>query len=317
MTWIFCMMGGMSIALLSLTSFQSDTFFSRVFYPVFLILVTYAIAKLVNHGLRAFFDKVEHFRRHFVSKDIGEDNSNFVVLRHFLVGIVYIVGFSLVVMSVPELRAVSYSLFASAGVLALIVGFAAQKAFSNLVSGVLIAIFEPFRVGDRIMLKSETEFGIVEDITLRHTIIKTWDNRRIIIPNAVISEEEITNYSIMDEKLLRHLDISIAYDADIDLARKIMVEEALKHPSLLKNVSGHRLLSREDDALVRVMSLGDFAVTLRLYYWVKDYPDWFKSGCDLLESIKKRFDKAGIEIPYPHRTIVYKKDIKQDIKNRR
>lgn len=86
------------------------------------------------------------------------------------------------------LRTVATSLLAGAGILAVAVGFASQQALSNIVSGIMIVIFKPFRVNDRLNIGT-TFNGIVEDITLRHTVIRDFENKRIIVPNMVISQE--------------------------------------------------------------------------------------------------------------------------------
>ncbi len=106
---------------------------------------------------------------------------------------------SLLIMTqfVDELQTISTGIFASAGIFAAIIGFASQQAFSNIVGGIFIVIFKPFRVGDFIQVG--TNIGNVEDITLRHTVIKDLQNKRIIIPNSVISTETIVNNHIEEK----------------------------------------------------------------------------------------------------------------------
>jgi small-conductance mechanosensitive channel len=212
---------------------------------------------------------------------------------------------------IPGMSGIWVSLFASAGVIAIVVGFAAQQVFSNVISGVFIAVFKPFRVGDRITVKGE--YGTVEDITLRHTVIRTWKNEYVIIPNAKIGEENITNYSIKDPTIVGTLDIGISYDSDIDKARKIMLEEALKHEDTLKNSRGadSDFLKREEKARVRLTELTDSSQKMVLYFWAADKPTEMKIKYALTEAIKKRFDREGIEIPFPYRTIVYKSDLEK------
>ncbi|MBN2112046.1 mechanosensitive ion channel family protein [Candidatus Woesearchaeota archaeon] len=204
---------------------------------------------------------------------------------------------------VPQFKSFSYSLLASAGLIAIILGFATQKTLSNVVSGIFLALYEPFRIGDKIKILDQ--YGEVEDLTLRHTIIKTWDNKRIVVPNSRIDEQEIINFSLKEEILKWTIDMGISYDSDIDKARKIMIEAADKHPLNL----GRRMKEEEYQPIVRVTQCGDFAVNLRLYFWCEDLWSAWTMGFDLTESIKKEFDKKGIEIPFPYRTIVYKKDL--------
>lgn len=145
---------------------------------------------------------------------------------------------------------------------------------------------------------------------MRHTIIRTWDNRRIVVPNSKIDEQEIVNFSLKEEKVLWTINIGISYDSDIDKAKKIMTDEAMKHPSNLVNQLTKKE-GKEYGSFVRVTECGDFAVNLRLYFWAEEAWVAWRTGYDLIESIKKEFDKKGIEIPFPYRTIVYKKDLER------
>lgn len=205
-----------------------------------------------------------------------------------------------------KLRALSVGLFAGVGVMGLVIGLAAQDTLSNIIAGISLAIFQPFRLGDRLKISGEN--GLVEDITFRHTVIRTWENKRIIIPNHIISKDPIVNFSIKDEKILKYLNISISYDSDIDLARKIILKEIKKHPDVLK-IENSKDINTSKLPVVRIRKLQDYGVLLRALFWTPDRPTATRIGYELLESIKKRFDKEGVEIPYPYRTIVYKKDM--------
>jgi len=195
------------------------------------------------------------------------------------------------------------SLFAGAGILAVIIGFASQQAFANIVNGVLIIIFKPFRVGDWVRIKEIA--GNVEDITLRHTIIRSPENKHIIIPNSVISAEIIENSNIKDERVCKILDFSISYDSNIDKAIRIIQSEAKKHPFFLD----HRkdVLDKEPAVPVRVVSWGESGINLKAWIWARTPGEGFQLKCDLLKSIKERFDREKIEIPYPTRMIINKK----------
>ncbi len=263
-----------------------------------IVLVTFLVAWLFRRAFRRFILES--------SLIIKNDPTRYQFLKHFIVAIIYIIGFSQAVYIVPSLRTLANSLLAGAGILAVAVGFASQQALGNIVSGVFIVLFRPFRVNDRLSLRDSKLNGVVEDINLRHTIIRDFNNRRIIIPNSIMSQEVIVNADLNDDRICRWVEMGISYDSNIDLAREIMIEEAMKHPLRIDGRTPAQIAKGKSDVFVRVIALGDFAVTLRLYVWAKDNPDAFAMGCDLLESIKKRFDEAGIEIPFPYRTIVFK-----------
>ena len=261
-----------------------------------IIIATIIAASLVNR----FF--VRLIRRS--TEEMKSDPTNYQFLRHVSSGLVYMVGFSIAIYTMPALRALASSLLAGAGILAVAVGFASQHALGNIISGVFIVIFKPFRVNDRLRLR---EFnGIVEDITLRHTVIRDFENKRIIIPNMLISNEIIVNSDFVEDKICKWIDVGISYDSDIDLAKRIIGEEVIRHPLRVDPRTKMQIEAGEPEVLVRVVLLGEYSVNLRAWAWARNSPDGFVLSCDLMESIKKRFDQEGIEIPFPYRTLVYK-----------
>ena len=188
--------------------------------------------------------------------------------------------------------------------LAAIIGLAAQQAFSNIVSGIFVVIFKPFKVGD--LIEIATNRGIVEDITLRHTIIRNVENRRLIIPNSVISNETIINSNITDIKICNILEIGISYDSDVETAFRIIKEQELAHPNCIDNRNEEQRINCDPIITTRLIGYGDSSVNLRAYIWSNDSLNGFIMKCDLYKSIKEEFDNNNIEIPFPHRTIVYK-----------
>ena len=234
------------------------------------------------------------------------DPTNYHFLRHIVSAVIYMVGIGVAVYSLPGLRTVATSLLAGAGVLAVAVGFASQQALSNIVGGVFIVIFKPFRVNDRLEVKNMA--GVVEDISLRHTVIRDFNNRRIIIPNSVISGEVIINSNFGEDKICKWVDVGISYDADLKRAKEIIREEILAHPMNIDPRNPEQIEMGVEQVPVRLVTLGDFSVNLRGWAWANNAPDAFQMGCDLLESIKGRFDAEGIEIPFPYRTIVHKEN---------
>ena len=212
--------------------------------------------------------------------------------------VILIIAFFFYASLVPSLRALIGTLVAGAGITALIIGFAAKSTLANLISGLSLAVYRPFRIGD--VVEIENEYGTVEDITLRHTIVRTWQHKRLIIPNEKLDNMSLINYSIIDARILCTIETGVSYDTDIDLARRLILDEAAKSP--------YRDL-KADDPWVRVISHGDFSIGLRLYIWVPNVENAWLARFTLLENIKKRFDKEGVEIPFPYRTLVYKKDL--------
>lgn len=268
--------------------------------PLFILLGTVILARIAKQILHAYFDRASRKLRVF-------DRTRYALFGKLVSVVIWIIGLGVVVSQVPQLRAASISLFAGAGVLAVIIGFATQKTFGNVASGVFIATFQPYRIGDRLNIMGE--YGMVSDINLRHTTIETWDNRRIIIPNSKMDEEVIDNYTIGDPAILGVLEIGISYDANLDRARAIIIEEISMHPDFFDYQKQKDMISSSEKVIVRATGLTDSAVTLKAYYWAYDQPTNIRMRAELLEKVKKRFDTEGIEIPFPYRTLVYKNDI--------
>lgn len=242
------------------------------------------------------------------AKRLKADPTNFSFLKNSISFIIFIAAFIFVFYYIPSLRQLGKALFAGVGIFAAIIGFALQKTLSNLISGLFILMFKPFRIDDTLKF-SDNKMGVVEEITLRHTIIRDYENRRIIIPNSVISEEVIINSNISDKKINKHIEFGIAYDANVDKATAIIREEIENHPNFIDNRKASEKKDGVPAVMVRMVEWGDFSIKLRAYAWAKGNDEAFVLKCDVLKSVKERFDKEGIEIPFPYRTVVYKKDL--------
>jgi small-conductance mechanosensitive channel len=242
------------------------------------------------------------------SEKLNIDPTRYKFLKNAVSLVVWLVALGTLVSLIPKLKSLAITIFAGAGIMVVFLGLASQQAFSNIVGGIFIVIFKPFRVGDLIKVGT-LDYGVVEDITLRHTVIIDFENKRIIIPNSVISSENIINDSIGDEKICRRIVFGISYDSNAELATKIIQEEAVKHPSSIDVRTPEEIKDKVPQVVVRVISFGDFSVNLRADVWTDDPLAARPMNYDINKAVKKRFDIEGIEIPFPYRTIVYKKDL--------
>src|SRR5690606_8870045 len=138
--------------------------------------------------------------------------------------------------------------------------------FSNIIGGIFIVIFRPFRVDDRIALGNGLT-GVVEDINLRHTVIRNFQNQRIIMPNSVIGNETIINSNMTEDKICKWVDFGISYDSDVDLAMQILREEAENHQLTIDNRTEEDKSNGLHKVTVRVVSYMDSAVNLRAWVW--------------------------------------------------
>jgi len=258
---------------------------------------TFILGFIVERVLRRFI------RRRLAQKDF--DITGFKFLKHLVITIIYIIGISFALIQIPEFKIIGHSLLAGAGVISLIAGLASQQALSNIMSGIFLVIFKPFRINDRITINNLT--GVVEDINLRQVVLKDAENNRIIIPNSVISNQIILNTNMKDSKCCKTIEIGIGYEADIERALNIMREEVAQHPLFIDTRTAENIKDNVPLVIARVVALADSSVNLKAWAWAKNTPEGFIMYCDLLQSIKKRFDKEGISIPYPQREITIKK----------
>lgn len=196
--------------------------------------------------------------------------------------------------AVPALNKLTTSLLAGVSIVSVVIGFAAQSTLGNLVSGISLVIYKPFRRGDRLQLTTPTglETGIVEDLSLGYTVLKTFDNRRIVLSNGTIANQIMINLSSVDLRVMMTPTIAIGYNSDIAKARAIILELAHAHDDVLEVVG------------CPVVNLGASSVDLSLRAWCADAASAKGVEFDLLEQIKTRFDEAGIEIPYAYQNVI-------------
>ncbi len=181
------------------------------------------------------------------------------------------------------------SLIAVIGAAGLAVGFALQSSLSNIASGIMLVVFQPFKVGNYISAGGTS--GVVEEIRIFNTILRTFDNRKIIVPNSRVTADNITNFSAKETRRI-DLEFSIGYDDDLKLTRSI----------LEKIVKADGRILKDPKAEIGVLKLGESSVDFFVRPWVKA-ADYWAVKCDLLENVKLTFDDEGISIPFPQRDV--------------
>ena len=221
--------------------------------------------------------------------------------------VIYTVGIGAALTHIPELKIVGHSMLAGAGIVTVVGGLASQQILGNVVSGFMIIFFRPFKIGDKITFNSQYT-GIVEDITLRETVIRDFENNRVIIPNSKISGEVIVNSNHTDNQICKLIDVGVSYSCDLDQAMALMSETVGAHPLIFDNRTPEQRHSDLPVVTVRVTNLGDSTVNLRAWAWARSASDGYTLQCDSLLNIKKRFDQAGIEIPFPQTTISFQEN---------
>ncbi len=191
-----------------------------------------------------------------------------------------------------------------AGALAFIgiaIAFGMQDSIANIMAGFMLAGDKPFIIGDRVRVGEigRETWGDIIKIGLNTTRIRTVEGELVVVPNAYIAKNEIWNYTRESPVIVQKIDIGISYGSDWRLAKKIMIEEARAHTRILNT----------PQPFVMMDKYADFSINLKLWVWLKHALDREQVRSDLLEAIKDRFDSEGVEIPFPYRTLVYKKDL--------
>lgn len=206
---------------------------------------------------------------------------------------VYVFAFISYAHLVPALAHLGTVWLTGVSVISVIMGLAAQNTLGNLVAGVSLVLYRPFKVGDRLQVSAPTglETGEVESVNLGYTVLKTDDNRRIVVPNSTIASQTIVNLTSDDPRVLASIAIGISCESDIDKARGILLELARANPKAQTVMD------------CPVTQAGPAGVVLTLNAWCASAGNAFDLKCALLEQARKRFAREGIEIPFPRTTV--------------
>ena len=267
-------------------------FIGRVLLIALTIIVMLIAVKITN---RLFHRVTDHM------KSVNKSGATLAAfLRYPILFLIYFAAFAIIVSSIPPINAAMNKLLAAGGVLAVVFGLAGQEALGSVAAGVMILAFRPFVIGDVVNVVSEGVTGTVEEITLRHTVLRTIENKRVIIPNSTMNTSVVENADYGDKKVCLTMDVGITYESDLDRALAILADEVARHPDYLDRRTEEDKEKGVPLVTVRVNELADSAVVLRALLWGKDNGTAFAMRAELLRRIKNRFDAEGIGLAYPH-----------------
>ncbi|MFV3329102.1 mechanosensitive ion channel family protein [Pseudomonas sp. NY15372] len=219
---------------------------------------------------------------------VGLRNAD-VALQGFISTLANIVLKVLLLVSVASMIGIETTSFVAAiGAAGLAIGLALQGSLANFAGGVLILLFRPFRIGD--WIEAQGVSGTVDSIQIFHTVLRTGDNKTVIMPNGSLSNGIITNYNRQPTRKVV-FDVGVDYDADLQKARNVLLELA-KDPRVLQDPAPEAVVS----------TLGDSAITVSLRAWVNT-ADYWSVMFMLNEHARDRLKAEGIDIPFPQRVI--------------
>ncbi|MBR2025321.1 MAG: mechanosensitive ion channel [Clostridia bacterium] len=207
-------------------------------------------------------------------------------IRTFLGHLITVCFYVIVAIAVIMILGLELSAFSAAlASVGLAIGLALQGGLSNIAGGVMVVAFKPFEVGDYV--ETSDVGGTVTDIGIFYTTLTTPDNKKVVIPNGIVSNAVVTNYSTHDTRRI-DFNFNIAYTADIDVAKKVLYACAQADERILTDPA----------AKVMITSHNDSSIGIRLRVWVKS-ADYWDVNFDIMEQVKRSFDQFGVEIPYP------------------
>lgn len=246
---------------------------------VLVVLLFWVIALLVRKGLRRGLGHISQYRQvHNLITSVA-----FVAV--LLIGLFVALG-------VLDLDKTVTSLLAGAGIIGLALAFAFQDIAENFISGVLLAIRRPFREGD--VIESNEFMGVVEEITLRTTLLRTFQGQIVMIPNGQVFQNPLTNYSRTGKRRI-DLTVGVAYGDDLEKARRV----ALEAVGALDSLDPNRNIE------LFYTEFGDSSINFDVRFWIDfaKQTDFLRARSDAIMRIKQAFDKNDITIPFPIRTL--------------
>lgn len=206
-----------------------------------------------------------------------------------------------------SMQSILTALLTSGGILAVVIGLASQEAASTTINSMMILFYKPFINGDLIFLPEQNIKGKVLSVTLRHTVIETFEKTQITIPNSIMNSSLIENISNIANHKANHFFVDISYESDFNTAASIIRKLAIDHPNCIDQRTKKQKENDQQQIDVYCMELKDSGISIRATIFTKDNMNGFELLSDLRIQIIKEFKKANIEIPYPH-LVVQKKE---------
>ena len=264
----------------------------RLVVALAVVAVAYYCSRLARQALGRRVAR--RFKRPSVSRTVLGGVQTAVVLVGVVAGL-GILGFRL------------SNLALSVGVFSAVVGIVLAPIIGNVLSGLFILNERPYEIGDMVELSDAGTTGFVEDITLLYTKVFTLDNTFLVLPNGSMRERDVVNYSAEDSRVRMTLNVGVTYESDVETAREQMETAATEVDRVIKGGPDIRVGSARYPAAPTcyIRGFGDSEVLLRLRYWVEEPYRQTTVRSAVMTNVWNRFDDHDVEIPYPHRHVVF------------
>jgi MscS family membrane protein len=261
-----------------------DFTLADIYFVVYVLIAFLVARRLVNNLVKWYREERAPKGNTRLDEQVMPLLSRFTQILIFVIASIMLLGYFEVDVS---------GIVATLGISSLAIALAAQAALSDIITGILIMIDRPYRIGDRIEILDLDTWGDVVDIGLRSTRVRTRDNRMVTVPNSVIGKSLIVNYSFPDSQYRSEVEVGIGYDSDIELARQVIIEAVSKVDGVLQDLPVEALFLR----------FGDSSLIFRVRWWLDSYVDTRRMFDSVNTAIHKALSEAGIEMPFPQREL--------------
>lgn len=252
-------------------------------YAVIVLLVTKAVTVLLKKA----------FARHPRTRTMP-----FEYLRRMITFILYTVAVISILAQVKVLGKLGLSLLGATGALTVIVGLAAQVTFGNFISGFILSMYQPFKVGDFISLPEKAIAGRVKEITFRHTKILSIENAEYLIPNSLMDSAVIENRAFGQDYYKRLIHVSVAYGSDVELVKKLITDAVMSAPEYLDVRTEAEKANNVPPVTIRLEEFGSSGLEFVFFMVSADLADSYNGASRIRDTLLKEFREHGISIPY-------------------
>lgn len=259
--------------------FNPATMVGKLMYGIVFIFFAWLVGRIVALAVQRMMKRPRHFH-------LAPDPTVIRFLGQLIRVVVYVFAFVSYCHVIPGLQSLGHAWLASVGVVSVVFGLAAQNTLGNLVAGITLLLYRPFSLGDELQINAPTglETGVVESLNLGYTILRTPDNRRVVIPNSAMASQTCINLSMLDQRVICAIPFNFGYDTDLEKARAILLDLAKQ---LSKDAS-------PPECPITAYGGGSFTLTLKV--WCADYPAAVRLKYELFEAARKRFKAEAIEL---------------------
>ncbi len=281
--------------------FGDDVFTNGLLAFLIYCVFTYVVTKILIRLLKKILDQTYGVRK----------PNNAMALDYLfktLKTVLIVIAVISVLSNITYFKSFGTTVIGATGIIAVVVSLAAQETFGNYISGFFLATQQPFKKGDFINLPTYNISGTVSDITLRHTEITTTLNTKLIIPNSVMNNAVIDNRSFGQDYCKSWIILSVAYNSDMELVKKVLREAVSSCKTVIDARTTVEKAEGIDPVPVMVSDFLDSGVEVKAAVFTRDYFSGFGACSEIRETILTKFRENGIEIPYPVRTVITRKE---------